>query len=262
MRTRVARDLHAMSCAIVGGSMRHSVICRKSCWIRSARFLLLAATMKQKLMPALVAIALAASALDLACGGGVTDDASSADDDAGSDTGVASGDSGSIFDSAAALVDAAKPICPDQWEVYGNTDPSSDLGHVDPRLIASGECHGAFEELSDGGTAPADFSMTMTQSAHGSGMFVTQVTQSIPFALTRTVCLQSSGPNTGSAGYPDDGGQMCLTDVTEDQIPWDPNLVTFTNLEDSDAGAFIVLNQSSDGGSASVTNGWCRWVKN
>jgi hypothetical protein len=212
---------------------------------------------------ALLALAIAVPALDIACGGGVTDDGASTD--AGfQDVTANDGDGGQFLsDSGLPIADAGPDaICPQQWDVYGNTDPSSDLGHVDPRLIASGECHGPSEELSDAGFATADFTMTMTQSAPGSGMFVTQISQTIPFALNRTVCLQSSGPNTGSAGYPDDGGQMCLTDVTEDQIPWDPNVVTFTNLEDSDAGVFINLNQSTDGGAASVTNGWCRWVKN
>jgi hypothetical protein len=213
---------------------------------------------------AILAAAIAVPALDIACGGNTTNDASSNDagnddsDDApsGSDAPSTSFDSGSSNDAG------PDAICPQQWDVYGNTDPSSDLGHVDPRLIASGECHGPFEELPDAGFAPTDFTMTLTQSAHGSGMFVTQISQTIPFALNRTVCLQSSGPNTGAAGYPDDGGLMCLTDVTEDHIPWDPNVVAFTNLEDSDGGTFINLNQSTDGGAAAVTNGWCRWVKN
>ncbi|MEO7110216.1 MAG: hypothetical protein ABI183_07260 [Polyangiaceae bacterium] len=213
---------------------------------------------------AMLALAIAAPALAIACGGSVNDDGSSKD--AGLDLDAEGTNQDSSYyhhDSGVPVLDAGSDaICPQQWEVYGSTDPSSDLGHVDPRLIASGECHGAFEELSDGGFAPSDFSMTLTQSAPSSGMFVTQLSQTIPFPITRTVCLQSSGPNTGAAGYPDDGGLMCLTDVTEDQIPWDPNVVTFTNLEDSDAGAFINLNQSSDGGAAAVTNGWCRWVKN
>jgi hypothetical protein len=211
----------------------------------------------------LFALAIAVPAFDIACGGGTTNDGAS--NDAGiddSDDSPTGTDAPYNFDSGVSNDAGPDAICPQAWDVYGNTDPSSDLGHVDPRLIASGECYGSFEEFSDAGGAPADFTMTMTQSAPGSGMFVTQLSQTIPFALNRTVCLQSSGPNTGSAGYPDDGGQMCLTDVTEDQIPWDPNVVTFTNLEDSDAGVFINLNQSTDGGAASVTNGWCRWVKN
>jgi hypothetical protein len=214
---------------------------------------------------ALFALAIAVPALDIACGGSVNDDGSK---DAGLDLDAegTNDDAGRVvseFDGEAIVADAGPDaICPQTWEVYGSTDPSSDLGHVDPRLIASGECHGSFEQLPDGGFPPSDFTMTMTQSAHGSGMFVTQLSQTTPFAMTRTVCLLSSGPNTGAAGYPDDGGLMCLTDVAEDKIPWDPNVVTFTNLEDSDAGAFINLNQSSDGGAAAVTNGWCRWVKN
>jgi hypothetical protein len=222
--------------------------------------------MKKKFSPlslTMLTLAIAGPALDMACGGGVANDGAS--NDAGSSSFDAGGtDAGTpVNDSGSAIFDAGPDvICPQHWEVYGSTDPSSDLGHVDPRLTASGECHGSFEDISDGGFAPSDFTMTLTQSAPGSGMFVTQLSQTIPFALNRTVCLQSSGPNTGAAGYPDDGGQMCLTDVTEDQIPWDPNVVTFTNLEDSDAGAFINLNQSADGGAASVTNGWCRFVKN
>jgi hypothetical protein len=212
---------------------------------------------------ATLAIAIAVPALEFACGGGVTDDGNASDAGSGSDTSLGTDSGSPLKDSGLAIADAGPDaICPQQWEVYGSTDPSSDLGHVDPRLIASGECHGSFEELADGGFPASDFTMTMTQSAHGSGMFVTQLSQTIPFAMSRTVCLLSSGPNTGAAGYPDDGGLMCLTDVAEDQIPWDPNVVTFTNLENSDAGAFINLNQSTDGGSAAVTNGWCRWVKN
>jgi hypothetical protein len=212
---------------------------------------------------ATLALAIAVPALEFACGGGVTDDGNASDAGSGSDARITADSGSPLKDSGLAIADAGPDaICPQQWEVYGSTDPSSDLGHVDPRLIASGECHGPFEELSDGGFPPSDFTMTMTQSAPGSGMFVTQLSQTIPFPINRTVCLLSSGPNTGAAGYPDDGGLMCLTDVAEDQIPWDPNVVTFTNLENSDAGAFINLNQSTDGGSAAVTNGWCRWVKN
>jgi hypothetical protein len=213
------------------------------------------------LVRAMLSIAFVAPALNAACGGGVANDDAVAD--AGLDLDAEGTDSGSpLKDGGSAIVDAGPDaICPGHWEVYGATDPSDDLGHVDPRLIASGECHGVSEEFSDAGFAPSDFTMTLTQSAPGSGMFVTQVAQTTPFVLSRTVCLQSSGPNTGAAGYPDDGGQMCLTDVTEDQIPWDPNLVTFTNLEDSDSGLFVSLNQSTEAG-VTVNNGWCRFVKN
>lgn len=210
---------------------------------------------------AVLVLAIAAPALSIACGGGLTEDASDAAD-AGSDAestvdGAAPTKDGGVT-PADAGVDA---ICPDHWKVYGATDPSDNLGHVDPRSVASGECHASVEQLSDGGVGPTDFALTLTQSAHGSGMFVTDLAQTMPFPLHRTVCLQSSGPNTGAAGYPDDGGLMCLTDVTEDQIPWDPNLVTFTNLEDADGGVFIDIGQSTEAG-ASVSNAWCRFVRN
>ena len=210
----------------------------------------------------MLGFAVALAMLGVACGGGLSDDAASDAVDGGGDakhfpdTGVepppdarVPSDSGSIS------------VCPDHWEVYGNTDPSSDLGHVDPRLIASGECHASMEEISDGGFGDTDFALTFTQSAPASGMFVAHVAQTIPFPIDRVFCLQSSGPNTGAAGYPDDGGLICLTDVTEDQIPWDPNLVMFTNMENADSGVFVNLDQSMEAGAA-VTNGSCRFVNN
>ncbi len=208
-----------------------------------------------------IGLSVALALLGVACGGGLSSDGTSdvAGDGGGDATKLQDGGS-PLKDSGSAIDAGPDAICPDHWEVYGNTDPSSDLGHIDPRLTASGECHAAMEELSDGGFGTADFAMTFTQSAHGSGMFVAHVAQTVPFPIDRTVCLQSSGPNTGSTGF-DDAGLMCLTDVTEDQIPWDPNLVMFTNLEDSDSGVFINLDQSMEAGAA-VTNGWCRFVKN
>lgn len=210
---------------------------------------------------ATLTFAIACSILDFACGGGLSDDGTTVGSDGGGDARDQT-DSSTPFDSGASTKDSGPDaICPDHWDVYGNTDPSSDLGHVDPRLVASGECEGAAEEIADGGFAAADFTLTFTQSAPGSGMFVAHELQTIPFPIDRTVCMQSSGPNTGAAGYPDDGGLICLTDVTEDQIPWDPNFVMFTNMENADAGVFMNLNENMDGGAA-VTNGSCRFVKN
>ncbi|MGH7285177.1 MAG: hypothetical protein ACRELY_26950 [Polyangiaceae bacterium] len=212
----------------------------------------------------MMGFAIALAMLDVACGGGLSDDSAS---DIGSDGGSDATklqDSGSPLKDSGSTIDAApKPVCPAQWDVYGNTDPSSDLGHVDPRLIASGECHGANEELADASFPSTDFALTFTESAPASGMFVAHVVQTTPFPIDRTLCLQSSGPNTGAAGYPDDGGLICLTDVTEDQIPWDPNFTMFTNMEDADGGVFIDFDQNMEAGAnTAVTNGWCRFVKN
>lgn len=208
-----------------------------------------------------VAVFVAAAALEVACGGDVTSDTTSANDDAGSDA-RQQADGSSPADAGMPKDSGNDAVCPDHWQVYGDTNPADNLGHVDPRAIASGECHAVQESLGDGGFAPTDFTLTMAQSAPSSGMFVTHVVQTTPFPIDRVVCFQSSGPNTGAAGYPDDGGLMCLTDVPEDHVPWDPNVVMFTNLEDSDAGVFVDLNQSMPDASAAVTNGSCRFTKN
>ena len=231
---------------------------------RVARFLLVSRPMKSFsfFSGSTIGLAVALAMLGLACGGGLSgDDSTQAGGDGGSDA-TNLRDSGSPLKDSGSTIDAGPDaVCPNHWEVYGNTDPSSDLGHVDPRLYASGECHAAQEELTDGGFGATDFVMTFTQSAPSSGMFVTHLTQTTPIPIDRTFCLQSSGPNTGAAGYPDDGGLICLTDVTEDQIPWDPNVTMFTNMENADSGVFVNLDQNMEAGAA-VTNGWCRFVKN
>ncbi len=141
-----------------------------------------------------------------------------------------------------ASTDASAPVCPSVYSVYGNTDPSANLGHVDPRLYASGTCRGPTEQLwgIDAGTASeagpdiasTDLTISLQQSAPGSGMFVTVIHQTTPFSFDLTTCLMSAGLGTGSSPIGTEPGTMALVNDPENKLF--PQVQLGTNLAGDD----------------------------
>lgn len=137
--------------------------------------------------------------------------------------------------------DAVTRVCPATYSVYGDTDPSDNLGHVDPRLYASGTCSGPTEQYADvdagglspeGGIANTDLIITLQQSAPRSGMFVTHIHQTTPFPFDLTTCLESAGHGTGSAPIGSEPGTMALVNDPEAQMF--PKVQLGTNLAGQD----------------------------
>jgi hypothetical protein len=125
--------------------------------------------------------------------------------------------------------------------VYGDTDPSDNLGHVDPRLYASGTCSGPTEQYTDvdaggvspeGGIANTNLKITLQQSAPRSGMFVTHIHQTTPFPFDLTTCLESAGHGTGSAPIAGQPGTMALVNDAEQEMF--PQVQLGTNLAGND----------------------------
>jgi hypothetical protein len=154
----------------------------------------------------------------------------------------------------AAPPDAGTSVCPATYSVYGDTDPSDNLGHVDPRIYASGTCTGPLEQYTDvdaGGLHPeggigiasTDVKVTLQQSAPHSGMFVTTIHQTVPFAFDLTTCLESAGHGTGSApgGLP---GTMALVNDPESVIF--PQVQLGTNFAGTDLLFDVSLSGSAD----------------
>lgn len=166
-----------------------------------------------------------------------------ATDQSGQDGGLGGGATadgsagGSDFDASQKAVDAGPPNadCPAHWSVYGNQDAASDLGGVNPTLIASASCTATNEQFADGGFGPTDFTMTFAQSSARSGMFMATLHQTTPFPYDLTVCLEPDGPNTGSKPTSPGGtdGTMILTNVPEDAVPYDqyPKVTFDTNFQ-------------------------------
>jgi len=164
-------------------------------------------------------------------------------------------------------VDASVPVCPAVYSVYGDTDPSDNLGHVDPRLYASGTCSGPTEQLADidAGTpneagpdiASTDLTISLQQSAPGSGMFVTVIHQTTPFPFDLTTCLLSAGHGTGSSPIGGEPGTMALVNDPEDEIF--PQVQLGTNL----AGDDLLFDVSlSVGASFALNTVNCAFTKN
>ncbi len=161
-------------------------------------------------------------------------------DQSGEDGGGPTGDgsvSVSDVDGSQQAVDAGPPNahCPAHWSVYGNQDAASDLGGVNPTLIASGMCTATNEQFADGGFGPTDFTMTFAQSSGRSGLFMATLHQTTPFPYDLSVCLESDGPTTGSKPTSPGGtdGTMILTNVPEDASPNDqyPRVIYDTNFQ-------------------------------
>jgi hypothetical protein len=157
-------------------------------------------------------------------------------------------------------------ICPAVYSVYGDTDPSDNLGHVDPRLIASGTCGGPLEQYMgvdaggaspEGGDTATDLKVTLQQSAHASGMFVTVIHQTTPFAFDYTTCLESAGHGTGSTANAAEPGTMALVN--------DPETISFpqVQLDTNLAGTDLVFDVAlSDGASFTLNSVNCTFTKN
>ncbi len=145
-------------------------------------------------------------------------DARAADVGSPRDTGGVTSDASPVADAGR---DAAMRVCPAAYSVYGDTDPSDNLGHVDPTLYASGTCSGPTEQFSgldagvDGGFAATDLTITLQQSSLRSGMFVTVIHQTTPFPYDLTTCLESAGHGTGSMPGPDMPGTIALVNDAE-----------------------------------------------
>jgi hypothetical protein len=167
-----------------------------------------------------------------------------------------------------ASADAGTPVCPSVYSVYGDTDPSDNLGHVDPRLYASGTCGGPTEQLSDIDAGPSlsdaepdiaatDLKISLQQSAPGSGMFVTVIHQTTPFPFDLTTCLMSAGHGTGSSPIGTEPGTMALVNDPEDEIF--PQVQLDTNLAGDDLIFDVALSVDS---SFTLNTVSCAFTKN
>jgi hypothetical protein len=141
-------------------------------------------------------------------------------------------------------VDAAMSVCPAVYSVYGDTDASDNLGHVNPTLYASGTCSGPTEQLSgldagvDASIVATDLKITLQQSSLRSGMFVTVIHQTTPFPYDLTTCLESAGHGTGSMPGPDMPGTAAL--VNDAEMESFPQVQLDTNF----AGTDVVFDVS------------------
>jgi hypothetical protein len=172
-----------------------------------------------------------------------------------------------------ATVDAAPPdagtsVCPASYSVFGDTDPSDNLGGVDPRLYASGTCTGPTEQYADVdagtlsseggiGIASTDLSVALQQSAPHSGMFVTTIHQTVPFAFDLTTCLESAGHGTGSMPSPGLPGTIAL--VNDPQSVIFPQVQLGTNFAGTDLVFDVSLSDSSD---FALNTVHCVFIKN
>jgi hypothetical protein len=139
---------------------------------------------------------------------------------------------------AAPPVDAAMSVCPAVYSVYGDTDASDNLGHVNPTLYASGTCGGPTEQSYgldagvDASIAATDLKVTLQQSSLRSGMFVTVIHQTTPFPYDLTTCLESAGHGTGSMPGPDMPGTIAL--VNDAEMESFPQVQLGTNFAGTD----------------------------
>jgi hypothetical protein len=201
-----------------------------------------------RLLESVVGVSLAsAAALTLVACGGTTESGagdaagdSHAGRDAPADDTTFPRDAGTDAPIADATppADAAMSVCPAVYSVYGDTDASDNLGHVNPTLYASGICSGSTEEFSgldagtDAGFASTDLKVTLQQSSLRSGMFVTVIHQTIPFPYDLTTCLESAGHGTGSMPGPDMPGTIAL--VNDAEMESFPQVQLGTNFAGTD----------------------------
>jgi hypothetical protein len=165
------------------------------------------------------------------------------------------------------MLDSAAPLCPTVYDVYGDLDASDNLGSVNPTLYASGTCSGPIEQYrnidagsdaGDGGDpAATDLTVTLTQSAPRSGMFVTVIHQTTPFLFDYTTCLLSAGHGTGSDPGGGDPGTMALVNDPED-VSF-PQVQLDTNMDGNDLVFDVSL---SDTASFTLNTTHCVFKKN
>jgi hypothetical protein len=227
--------------------------------------------------PLLALSSLAVAAGLLACGGVTSNNAGDAGRDVllaidapgpdhpqGDDSG-APVDAGSDAFDAGGPVDANKTACPSTYSVYGDTDASDNLGHVNPTLYASGTCSGPLEQYEDvdggpdggSGDRATDLQVTLTQSAPRSGMFVTVIHQTTPFAFDFTTCLESAGHGTGSMPGPDMPGTAAM--VNDPEIESFPQVQLDTNFAGNDLVFDVALSLKAQFTLNSVS---CTFTKN
>jgi hypothetical protein len=182
-----------------------------------------------------------------------------------SDAPASSPDAPSTSSDSASPADAAGPACPAVYSVYGDLDASDNLGMVNPTLYASGKCSGPLEQSSgldagpDGDISSTDLEVTLTQSAPRSGMFVTHIHQTTPFAFDYTTCLESAGHGTGSLPQPGAGDPGTMALVNDPEMPFFPQVQLDTNL----AGNDLVFDVSlSDTAMFTLNTVSCTFVKN
>jgi hypothetical protein len=143
-----------------------------------------------------------------------------------------------------APAEAATSLCPAAYSVYGDSDASDNLGHVNPTLYASGTCSGPTEQSYgldagvDASIAATDLKITLQQSSLRSGMFVTVIHQTTPFPYDLITCLESAGHGTGSMPGPDMPGTAAL--VNDAEMESFPQVQLDTNF----AGTDVVFDVS------------------
>jgi hypothetical protein len=150
--------------------------------------------------------------------------------------------------------------------VYGDLDASDNLGSVNPTLYGSGKCSGPTEQYSgidagaaDGAVASTNLTVTLTQSAPRSGMFVTVIHQTTPFAFDYTTCLESAGHGTGSSPGPGLPGTIAL--VNDPEMESFPQVQLGTDFE-GDGGDLLFDVALSDTAMFELNTVNCTFVKN